>query len=81
MGFLRDETTAECGVGTERAQSQAGKGGRLQFTLRVLYPAVNAQGGWDPHTSLSYLPDDTKQLCVHNNQPWQPRQLETEEFG
>lgn len=47
----------------------------------MLHPAVNVQGGWDHNTSLSYLPDDTKQLCVHNNQPWQSRHLGTEEFG
>lgn len=62
-------------------QRQPGTGGRLQFTLRMLYPAVNAQGGWDHNTSLSNLPDDTKQLCMHNKQPWQSRHLATEESG
>lgn len=45
MGFLGDETAAECGTETQTAQSQAGNGGRLLFTLRMLYPAVNAQSG------------------------------------
>lgn len=81
MGFLRDETAAQCSTGTETAHSQAGNGGRLQFTLRMLYPAVNARSAWDYNTSLSYLPDDTKQLCVHSNQPLKSRHLATEEFG
>lgn len=45
MGFLRDETTEECRTGTETALNEAGSGGWLQFTLRMLYPAVNAHRG------------------------------------
>lgn len=81
MGFLRDETTAERAMGTEAALSEAGSGGCLGFTLRMLYPAVNAQRGWDYNTSLSHLPDNTKQLCAHKNQPLKSRHLTTEELG
>lgn len=81
MGFLRDETTAERAVGTEAALSEAGSGGCLGFTLRMLYPAVNAQRGWDYNTSLSRLPDNTKQLCAHRNQPLKSRHLTREELG
>jgi len=66
---------------TETAQSRAGSRGTLWFTSRMLHPAVNAQRGKDYNTSLSYLPDDTKQLCVHNNQPLKSRHPATAEFG
>lgn len=42
---ISKETAEECGTGTETALNEAGSGGWLQFTLRMLYPAVNAHRG------------------------------------
>lgn len=81
MRFLRDETASEYSTGTETAQSQAGNGGKTPVYFMDVLSCSNAQSDQDYNTSLSYLPDDTKLLCVCNNQPLKSRHIAAEEFG